>query len=150
MLLRGNVRKAGELQAKRMGRQERTSGVKPMDAKAEAATHPPWDVHNRIKFPVTMAGGPHLFPSRTQKLSLQTLMVLGWKRPGRVGSRRIQFRRRRKRKRIFLLQPHSSVAQWQSIRLLTEGLLVRAQPGEPTVCTNFLRLVHAFLLPALV
>lgn len=25
----------------------------------------------------------------------------------------------------------SSVAQWQSIRLLTEGLLVRVQPGEP-------------------
>lgn len=25
---------------------------------------------------------------------------------------------------------HSSIAQWQSIRLLTEGLLVRAQLGE--------------------
>ena len=26
---------------------------------------------------------------------------------------------------------HSSVAQWQSIRLLTGGLLVRVQPEEP-------------------
>ena len=40
------------------------------------------------KFPVTIAGGNHLYPYRTQKLSLQTLMVLGWERPGRVGSRR--------------------------------------------------------------
>ena len=27
--------------------------------------------------------------------------------------------------------PNSSVAQWQSIRLLTGGLLVRVQPEEP-------------------
>ena len=27
----------------------------------------------------------HLFPSRTQMLSLHALMVLGWTRPGRVG-----------------------------------------------------------------
>ena len=37
----------------------------------------------------TIARGIHLFPSRTQKLSLLTPMVLGWKRPGRVGSRQI-------------------------------------------------------------
>ena len=43
-----------------------------------------------IRFPVTIAGGIHLFPYRTQKLSLHTLIVLGWKRPGRVGRRRIQ------------------------------------------------------------
>ena len=36
-----------------------------------------------------MARGNHLYPSRTQKLSLLALMVLGWKRPGRVGRRRI-------------------------------------------------------------
>ena len=34
----------------------------------------------------------HLFPSRTQKLSLSTLIVLGWKRPGRVGRRRNPWR----------------------------------------------------------
>ena len=41
------------------------------------------------EFPVIMARGNHLYPSRTQKLSLLALMVLGWKRPGRVGRRRI-------------------------------------------------------------
>ena len=40
------------------------------------------------KFPVTIARGIHLFPYRTQKLSLLALMVLGWQRPGRVGRRR--------------------------------------------------------------
>ena len=30
-------------------------------------------------------------------------------------------------------RPHSSVAQWQSIRLLTGGLLVRVQPEEPVL-----------------
>ena len=43
----------------------------------------------QYQFPVTMARGSHLFPYRTQKLSLSALMVLGWKRPGRVGRRRI-------------------------------------------------------------
>ena len=37
------------------------------------------------EFPVTIAGGFHLYPYRTQKLSLHALMVLGWERPGRVG-----------------------------------------------------------------
>ena len=32
--------------------------------------------------------GDHLFPYRTQKLSPSAPMVLGWKRPGRVGRRR--------------------------------------------------------------
>ena len=41
------------------------------------------------RFPVIIARGIHLFPYRTQKLSLLALMVLGWKRPGRVGRRRI-------------------------------------------------------------
>ena len=35
-----------------------------------------------------LAEGFHLFPFRTQKLSLHTPMVLDWKRSGRVGSRR--------------------------------------------------------------
>ena len=35
---------------------------------------------------VTMAEGIHLFPYRTQKLSLLTPMVLGRQRPGSVGS----------------------------------------------------------------
>ena len=32
--------------------------------------------------------------------------------------------------RSLLIDVYSSIAQWQSIRLLTEGLLVRAQLGE--------------------
>ena len=36
-----------------------------------------------------MAKGSHLFPYRTQKLSLSAPMVLGWRRPGRVGRCRI-------------------------------------------------------------
>ena len=40
-------------------------------------------------FPVAMTKGSHLFPYRTQKLSLSAPMVLGWRRPGRVGRCRI-------------------------------------------------------------
>ena len=36
---------------------------------------------------VIKARGIHLYPCRTQKLSLLTPMVLRWKRRGRVGSR---------------------------------------------------------------
>ena len=48
---------------------------------------------NPIRFPVTMAKGIHLFPCRTQKLSLSAPMVLGWRRPGRVGRCRIPQRK---------------------------------------------------------
>ena len=40
-------------------------------------------------FPVAMAEGSHLFPSRTQKLSLPAPMVLPWRRGGRVGHCRV-------------------------------------------------------------
>ena len=43
----------------------------------------------KIPFPVTIAKGFHLFPSRTQKLSPSASMVLGWRRPGRVDRCRI-------------------------------------------------------------
>ena len=45
------------------------------------------------RFPVIMAKGIHLFPYRTQKLSLSAPMVLGWRRPGRVGRCRIPQRK---------------------------------------------------------
>ena len=45
------------------------------------------------RFPVTMAKGIHLFPCRTQKLSLSAPMVLGWRRPGRVGRCRIPWKK---------------------------------------------------------
>ena len=46
---------------------------------------------NCIHFPVTMARGFHLFPFRTQQLSLFAPNVLGWTRPGRLGRRRNSF-----------------------------------------------------------
>ena len=50
------------------------------------------------RFPVTMAKGIHLFPCRTQKLSLSAPMVLGWRRLGRVGRCRIPWKERPARK----------------------------------------------------
>src|SRR5438132_12514413 len=40
-----------------------------------------------------LPAGKHLFPFRTEKLSLPGPMVLGGQPPGRVGRRRISFRR---------------------------------------------------------
>src|ERR1700710_2573404 len=40
------------------------------------------------EFPVALAKGKHLFPFRTEKLSLSAPMVLGPQGPGRVGRRR--------------------------------------------------------------
>ena len=42
-----------------------------------------------LAHPVAIAGGFHPFPSRTRQLSPHTPKVLGWKRPGRLGSRRL-------------------------------------------------------------
>ena len=47
------------------------------------------ELEKAIEFPVAMARGNHLYPYRTQKLSLSALKVLGWKRPGRIGRCRI-------------------------------------------------------------
>ena len=41
------------------------------------------------RYPVTIAVGKHLFPSRTQQLSPPAPMVLPWQRGGRVGRRRV-------------------------------------------------------------
>ena len=42
-------------------------------------------------FPVALARGKHLFPFRTEQLSLSAPMVLGGQPPGRVGRRRFFF-----------------------------------------------------------
>ena len=63
-----------------------------------------------IQFPVVMARGIHLFPYRTQKLSLSALMVLGWKRPGRVGRRRIPIKVLVERLTPFLYSAGETVA----------------------------------------
>ena len=45
------------------------------------------------EFPVAMARGKHLFPFRTEQLSLSAPMVLGPQGPGRVGRRRFNVRK---------------------------------------------------------
>ena len=42
-----------------------------------------------LKILVMIAVRYHLFPYRTQKLSSLAPKVLGWKRPGRLGSREV-------------------------------------------------------------
>src|SRR3954454_12497786 len=46
------------------------------------------------EFPVALARGKHLFPFRTEKLSLTAPMVLGSQGPGRVGRRRFSLKSR--------------------------------------------------------
>src|SRR3954451_225205 len=46
-----------------------------------------------LEFPVALAKGKHLFPFRTEKLSLSAPMVLGSQGPGRVGRRRFNVTR---------------------------------------------------------
>ena len=51
----------------------------------------------RQQVSVAIAAGSHPFPFRTRKLSPPAPMVLGWRRPGRVGRRRISPIRRPRR-----------------------------------------------------
>ena len=60
------------------------------------------------RIPVVMAKGSHLFPYRTQKLSLSAPMVLGWRRPGRVGHCRIPKRKHPTYVGCFLFVPSVS------------------------------------------
>ena len=85
------------------------------------------------RFPVVMAKGFHLFPSRTQKLSpfhlfpsrTQKLspsapMVLGWTRPGRVGRRRIP-REKGVSKLLFPIFLSSSMAEHSAVNRVVVG-----------------------------
>ncbi len=83
--LRERLRKAGQRRDLRKVRKELRAKEK---RKSLCGFEDAKDILRR--FSVAIAGGVHLFPSRTQKLSLRTLMVLGWQRPGRVGRRRNQ------------------------------------------------------------
>ena len=56
------------------------------------------------RFPVAMARGKHLFPFRTEKLSLSAPMVLGSQGPGRVGRRRFSLKSR-PLGRLFVVLP---------------------------------------------
>ena len=70
------------MQAEKRSERDREAG-KP-ERGSEAAK-----IEKGKRFPVIIARGIHLFPYRTQKLSLSALMVPGWGRPGRVGRCRI-------------------------------------------------------------
>ncbi len=105
-------RKAASAEEKRdPGRASAAPGQRKLTTYQAQAnrTHPFWKGRKQIRsrIPVTMTKGFHLFPSRTQKLSPSVPKVVDWRRSARIGRCRI---------------PYSSVAQWQSTRLLT-GLL---------------------------
>ena len=76
------------------------------------------DCTNPISIPVVMAKGIHLFPYRTQKLSLSAPMVLGWRRPGRVGHCRIPKRTRpHKSGVLFFLDLEMIILPWRPIQV---------------------------------
>lgn len=50
---------------------------------------------------VPMAVGVHPFPSRTRQLSSPAPTILGWRRPGKIGSCRIPQKRNTLRRRVF-------------------------------------------------
>ena len=71
-----------------------------------------------------LAEGFHLFPFRTQKLSLHTPMVLDWRRSGRVGSRRNPTKQKTMQCMVFcfvctLETTHSPVLETDCAQLLT-------------------------------
>ena len=69
---------------------------------------------------VIMAWGIHLFPYRTQKLSLITLMVLGGQPPGRVRNRQIIFSPSGSWRTL-----HGMVELSERLSLLTKSFLVQ-------------------------
>ena len=82
------------------------------------------------EIPVVMAKGIHLFPYRTQKLSLSAPMVLGWRRPGRVGHCRIPNKRHTRLGVFFICPPPVSLlsralrqVQMYLARLPSDGVL---------------------------
>ena len=89
-------------------------------------------VRSPKRIPVVMAKGIHLFPYRTQKLSLSAPMVLGWRRPGRVGHCRIPYEKSFRRSLGLFSYPID-------INLLSGYLgqratlyLASAKPGAPS------------------
>ncbi len=65
---------------------------------------------------MTIARGIHLFPFRTQKLSLLAPNVLGWKRPGRIGRCRFFIKQKSKRKRAGAAQAASAFSFFACLR----------------------------------
>ena len=82
------VREAGRNQ-RRNPKGREGEDIRSMEDEIEKIESVKARIFKKIPFPVTIAKGFHLFPSRTQKLSPSASMVLGWRRPGRVDRRRI-------------------------------------------------------------
>jgi hypothetical protein len=104
-------------------------------------------------FPVALARGKHLFPFRTEQLSLSAPMVLGSQGPGRVGRRRFFYQRaalrggssrwRSGRLEASPAQPISMPASARTSRTglaapgllrLTPGLCGAPEDGSPAAC----------------
>ena len=73
-------------------------------------------------WPVPMTQRSHLFPFRTQKLSSVVPKILGWRRPGKIG-----------RRRLFssLYFPHGPLVKRSRRRPLTPQTGVRFSHGSP-------------------
>src|SRR5438034_11833720 len=79
-----------------------------------------------------LPAGKHLFPFRTEKLSLPGPMVLGEQSPGRVGRRRLFSYEREPRKRLpFMVQDASTCARLRARARTTPGGVPPARtPGR--------------------
>ena len=87
-----------------------------------------------IQYPVTIAERIHLYPSRTQKLSSQTLMILGGRLPGKVGSCRFE-KSESKRARFFsCLQKLSPLLLYHSVKV---GRFIHLPPWNRSIFPHF-------------
>ena len=73
-------------------------------------------------WPVPMTQRSHLFPFRTQKLSSVVPKILGWRRPGKIGRRRLFF---------SLYFQHGPLVKRSRRRPLTPQTGVRFSHGSP-------------------
>src|SRR3954453_14319809 len=86
-------------------------------------------------FSVAIARGKHLFPFRTEKLSLSAPMVLGPKGPGRVGRRRLISTKGRPAGRPFvvverLVWPHVAARDHRDRHRRAARRLLRRRPDR--------------------
>ena len=110
--------RSGEKSTPKMERKSNREPKESKRAKASAKRTPTANLESRIEFPVTIARGKHLYPSRTQKLRLSAPMVLGWKRPGRVGRRRIPLERCSNEHRSSFIYQIVWISECKKMRLL--------------------------------
>ena len=89
------------------------------------------------RYPVTIAVGKHLFPSRTQQLSPPAPMVLPWQRGGRVGRCRVFLFFVCTRRRRALAHPPSRGSEMASTSYRALSL------QTPVRCSGFTALGNA-------